>query len=149
MQNKEMTGYPSIDKPWLKYYAINAPEIAVTYPKNKSLWDIIEDKLIEQGNEVPAIEYFGKKVSRINFIKTVYKYASAFKSFGIAEDEIVAVYSPWFPEIAYSLCALNLIGAVSYFLKLEMPKMHLQKKQVNLGWQLCTTECGIKSKVNY
>ena len=128
MQAKNMTGYPSIDKPWLKYYAINAPEIAVTYPKNKSLWDIIEDKLIEQGNEVPALEYFGKKVSRINFIKTVYKYASAFKSFGIAEDEIVAVYSPWFPEIAYSLCALNLIGAVSYFLKLEMPKNALAEE---------------------
>ena len=44
-EGTNMTGYPSIDKPWLKYYAINAPEIAVTYPKNKSLWDIIEDKL--------------------------------------------------------------------------------------------------------
>lgn len=128
MENKNLTGYPSKDKPWLKYYAINAPEIAVTYPKNKSLWDIIEDKLIEQGNDVPALEYFGRKISREDFRKTVYKYAAAFKAFGIAENEIVSVYSPWFPEIAYSLCALNLIGAVSYFLKLEMPSEALAEE---------------------
>ena len=31
MQKKEQTGYPSIDKPWLKYYSEGA--INVTFPK--------------------------------------------------------------------------------------------------------------------
>ena len=43
MKEKELTGYPSIDKPWLKYYteeAINAP-----FPKMSKI-DYIRSKKI-------------------------------------------------------------------------------------------------------
>lgn len=59
MGEKELTGYPSIDKPWLKYYseeAINAqlPECTIyEYMKNRN-----QDNL----NNV-AINYFDKKIS--------------------------------------------------------------------------------------
>lgn len=32
------SGYPSIDKPWLKYYDENAEEMANNIPENKTVW---------------------------------------------------------------------------------------------------------------
>ena len=38
----KMTGYPSIDKPWLKYYKENAEEEANNIPMDKTVWDVID-----------------------------------------------------------------------------------------------------------
>ena len=126
MSNETITGYPSIDKPWLKYYKSGAEDMAKNIPLNKTVWDIIENKLKEQCDAVPAIEYFGRKISRSKFIKQVYAWAKVFKQIGVREDEVVCVYSPWFSEIAYILLALNMIGAVSYCLKLAISKEALK-----------------------
>ena len=64
MQEKKLTGYPSIDKPWLKYYseealAMKAPECTVyrnIYDNNKNYLDDI------------AIRYFNKDISYWSFI---------------------------------------------------------------------------------
>lgn len=118
-EEKKLTGYPSIDKPWLKYYRDNAEEIVNNIPKNKTVWDVIEEKLIEY-KDIPALEYFGRKFSREEFIEMVYAWARAFRAMGVCEDEIVSVYSPFFPDICAMTLALNLIGACSYFLKLAI-----------------------------
>ena len=44
---RELTGYPSIAKPWLKYYKAVAEERANNVPTEKTVWDDIEEKLIE------------------------------------------------------------------------------------------------------
>ena len=62
MEEKNLTGYPSIDKPWLKYYKHDAYEKASSIPEQTSIWDYIERKLIEQGDTVPALEYMGNKI---------------------------------------------------------------------------------------
>lgn len=54
MEQKKLTGYPSIDKPWLKYYEEGAEERANDIPKGKTVWDVIEEKLL-QYKEIPAI----------------------------------------------------------------------------------------------
>ena len=126
MPNKKLTGYPSIDKPWLKYYKTGAEDKVKNIPLNKTVWDVIEGKLKEHGDSVPAIEYFGRKISRSEFIANVYAWAKVFKQIGVREDEVVCIYSPWFPEIAYILSALNMIGAVSYCLKLTISKEALK-----------------------
>ena len=49
---KKLTGYPSIDKPWLKYYtdeAINAPLPECTiyeYPQNRNIFVNISHRYI-------------------------------------------------------------------------------------------------------
>lgn len=47
-------------------------------------------------------------------------WARAFKSLGVKEDEIVAYYGPFMPDICYMTLALNMIGACPYFLKLAI-----------------------------
>ena len=62
MQEKKLTGYPSIDKPWLRYYDHSADERALDIPEDKTLWDVFEERLRKYSN-FPAIEYFGRTIS--------------------------------------------------------------------------------------
>lgn len=127
MGEKELTGYPSIDKPWLKYYKENAEEEANNIPENKTVWEIIEESLYEY-IDIPAIEYFGRIISRKEFIENVYLWAKVFKQLGVKEDEIVAVYGPFMPDVCCMTFALNLIGACPYFLKLAISKEALAEE---------------------
>lgn len=120
-----MTGFASIDKPWLKYYESTADEKAKQVPNNKTIWDVIEESLIKY-KDIPAIEYFKKEISRSDFIDSVYLWARALRGVGIEEDEVVPIYGPFFPDIFSITCALNLIGATPYFLKLVMSKQDFE-----------------------
>ena len=106
-QEKTMTGYPSIDKPWLKYYseeAINAklPECTVY------------EYLYEQNKEFPediAIVYLGRKISYRELFVNIDLVADSFWSMGVREGDIVSICSVSTPEVIYSLYALSKIGA--------------------------------------
>ena len=118
-ERKTLTGYPSIDKPWLKYYKDNAEVEANDIPLNRCVWDVIEENLYKH-IDVPAIEYFGQIISRKDFIDNVYLWARAFKNMGIKENEVVAYYGPFLPDVCFMLFALNMLGACPYFLKLAI-----------------------------
>ena len=103
------TGYPSIDKPWLKYYseeAINSPLPEMTmyqyaWENNKGdLGDI-------------AFRYFGSKITYGEFFENVKKTAKAFSAMGIVAEDIVTIMSMHTPETVYAIYALNYIGAVA------------------------------------
>ena len=118
-QEQKPSGYPSIDKPWLKYYQQGAEEAATHLPEGKIVWDVIEERL-RQYEDIPAIEYFGRVISRPEFIDMVYTWARAFKALGVEENEVVPYFGPFFPDVGAMAFALNLIGACPYFLKLAI-----------------------------
>ena len=113
------TGFATIDKPWMKFYRPDAEEIVNNIPANKTIWDIIEEKF-EEFYEYPALEYFGKSISREDFKEMVYTWARTFRAMGVEKNEIVPVYGPFMPDICAMLFALIMIGACPYFLKLEI-----------------------------
>lgn len=88
-QEKSLTGYPSIDKPWLKYYteeAINAelPECSLyeyMYRNNKE----------HLGDN--AINYFGRKITYGEFFKDIDLVAKAFVAQGVKPGDICTVVS--------------------------------------------------------
>ena len=108
-KEKPWTGYPSVDKPWLKYYseeAINAPLPEFTiyeyiYKNNK---DYLDDT---------AIIYLGKKISYGKLFEMIDRCAASLTALGVKEGEIVTVALPSVPEALYLVYALNKIGAVS------------------------------------
>ena len=108
-QTGELTGYPSIDKPWLKYYseeATNAklPECTIfeyMYENNKNYPKDI------------AINYMGRKITYGELFENIDKTAAAFLKAGVKEKEIVTVALPSIPEAIYCVYALNKIGAVA------------------------------------
>lgn len=107
MQDK-MTGYPSIDKPWLKYYseeAINAklPECTIY----EYLWENNKEHLGDV-----ALEYFGKKITYKKMFEHIEDAARAFSSIGIGAGDIVLIMAVNIPEIVYCIYGLNRIGAI-------------------------------------
>ena len=126
-EEKKPTGYPSIDKPWLKYYKPGAEERALDIPAGKTVWDVIEEKLLQYKN-IPAIEYFGRVISRPRFIDMVYTWARAFKALGVKEDEVIPYYGPFFPDVGAMAFALNILGACPYFLKLAISPAALDEE---------------------
>ncbi|WP_295095400.1 class I adenylate-forming enzyme family protein, partial [Ruminococcus sp.] len=108
-QTGELTGYPSVDKPWLKYYseeAINAklPECTIYEYMYKNNKDYPRDI---------AINYMGHKITYWEFFENIDKTAAAFLKAGVKEKEIVTVALPSIPEAIYCVYALNKIGAVA------------------------------------
>lgn len=118
---------PSEERVWLKHYESGAFEASNDIPRNKTLWDVLEEKL-KTHSEIPAIEYFGRKFSRQQFIDDVYMWARAFRAMGVKEDEIVLFYGPFFPSVGAMICALNVIGACANLLKLSISKQALEEE---------------------
>lgn len=125
--SKGLTGYPSIDKVWLNYYRDGAEEMANNIPVDKTVWDVIEEKLLEY-YDIPAIEYFGKEFSKQEFIDSCYTWARTFRAMGVEENEVVPVYGPFVPDICAMVFALNMIGACPYFLKLAISDEALEEE---------------------
>lgn len=121
------TGHPSEDKPWLKYYSNTVKDIGIEIDKKATVWDVIEESFSKH-NDVPAIEYFGRVISRNEFKKLVYQWAYIFKNIGVQKDEIVPIYGCLTPDVAAMTFGLNMIGAVPYFLKLAISKEALEEE---------------------
>ncbi len=105
---KKLTGYPSIDKPWLKYYteeAINAPLPECTI--YEYLWENNKDHL-----EDYALDYYGTKITYGQLFKNIKSAASGLYALGIRKGDIVTVLSVNTPELIYCLFGLNIIGAI-------------------------------------
>ena len=122
-----LTGYPSVDKIWLNYYSDGAEEQANNIPVNKTVWDVIEEKLLEY-YDIPALEYFGRIFSKQEFIDLCYTWARTFRAMGVEENEVVPIYGPFVPDICAMVFGLNMIGACPYFLKLAISKKALAEE---------------------
>mgnify|MGYP002624722372 CR=1 FL=1 len=121
---KELTGYPSIDKPWLKYYseeAINAP--LPDCSMYEYLYDCNKDYL---GNT--ALNYFGKKITYKKLFENIDKVAAALQANGVKKGDIVSVCTLTAPETIYLLYAINKVGAVSNWLGLTSPVQDLHNQ---------------------
>ena len=115
MPEQNLTGYPSIDKPWLKYYseeAINAPLPKCTI--YEYLWENNKDHLDDV-----AIIYFNRKITYRQLFENIKKTANAFRSLGIKCGDIVVIALPNTPESIYCLYALNKIGAIADMIDLR------------------------------
>lgn len=102
-----LTGYPSIDKPWLKYYsdeAINAPLPECTVWEN--IYKRNKDHLTDT-----ALLYFGKKISYGKLFSEIDRTAKALTSLGVKNGDNVAICMPAVPEAIYTILALNKLGA--------------------------------------
>ncbi len=112
MEQKQLTGYPSIDKPWLKYYseeAINAPLPKCTI--YEYLW---ENNKNDQDNT--AINFFGNKVTYRELFSRIDEVAAAFTGIGVKQGDVVTVISISSVPSVLCLYALNKIGAIINYL---------------------------------
>ncbi len=121
IMEKKSTGYPSVDKPWLKYYseeAINTPLPECTM--YEFLWQNNKDFLDDV-----ALRYYGTKITYRKLFENIQKAASAFYAMGVRPGNIVTIMSMHTPEAICAIYALNYIGAVA-----NMVYMTLSDKEI-------------------
>lgn len=109
MGEGKLTGYPSVDKPWLKYYseeAINAPLPRCT------AYELIRCGNDGHLNDI-ALIYFDRKITYRQLFAGIESAAKAFAALGIAQGDIVILCMVNMPETVYALYALDRLGAVA------------------------------------
>lgn len=104
-----LTGYPSIDKPWLKHYSeetLNIPQQECT------LYENIYKNNRSYPNDI-ALEYFGNRITYKLLFKNVDVVKMALIKLGIKKDDKVIMFTSSNPETVYVILALCRIGAVA------------------------------------
>ena len=89
-QEKQKTGYPHIDRPWLRYYseeAINAPL------PDGSLYDYMTE--CNKGRlDCVALNYFGTKITHCQFLRRIEECAVEKNAFFYSEAAVGTIASP-------------------------------------------------------
>ena len=108
----KLTGYPSIDKPWLKYYT--AEDLAIQVPKC-TIYQNIYDRNKEFPDDV-AILYYGNKIRYKALFSEVEICAKALRQIGIQPGDCVTLCTAGVPEAIYLVLACSRIGAIANFI---------------------------------
>ncbi len=128
-EGKELTGYPSVDKPWLKYYKTihNSNDIpSLDCSMVDFLYQCNKDRL---GNT--ALNYYGTRITFERMFVTIDQVAAALRACGICKGDVVTLCALNTPEFVYLLYALNKIGAISNWVGLTSPCEDLHNQLVS------------------
>lgn len=107
MSVKNLTGKPSVDKPWLKYYPgfflkkIKVPACSLTQYLQKNM----------PGHQVSAIHYYGAEITWAQIFAESTRIAKALKAAGCGEADQIPVFLRSVPEFVSTLIAVERIGA--------------------------------------
>lgn len=108
-EEKKLTGYPSIDKPWLKYY--DSEFLKKPIPE-MNIYSYL--KTMTAGyRELAALSYYGKEISYQELFRHIAEAAKVLTSIGVKAGDRVMYLMPNIPETAYFLYGGARIGAVS------------------------------------
>lgn len=112
MDSSNKTGFPSIDKPWLKYYSEEAKNEAIP---NCTLYKYLIENNKEHLDSI-ALNYYGTRFSYRQLFHSIDETAKAFLSIGVKPGDTVTLVTLTCIPSVLCLYALNRIGAVSNFI---------------------------------
>lgn len=128
-EKNKATGYPSVDRPWLKYYSDEA--IRAELPR-MTAYEYIYHCNKERLNET-AINYFGNLITYAELFQKIDRCARQFSKLGIKKGNIVSICMPTTVETVIAFYALNRLGAVADMLdprsNKEQLKFYLQENE--------------------
>ena len=108
MEEKKMSGFPSVDKPWLKYYSDEA--IHAEMP-DCSLYQYLYESNKDHYNDT-ALRYFDRKISFGALFEHIEEAAKAFTAIGLKKGDIIIMATVTTPETVYAFYALNRLGVI-------------------------------------
>ena len=108
-QTSELTGYPSIDRPWIQFYGDNT-EFSIP---NTNVFDY----MIAQNPPCDsiALDFFGNHITYQELLEKIEVVTKALLSAGIQKNDVISICMPTTPEAYYLFFALNRIGAIANF----------------------------------
>lgn len=134
-EEKKLTGYPSIDKPWKKYYENTTPSIPL--PETSMYAFLLENS--KTNPDRTALNYYGRKINYRVLIEKIDAVASALRSIGVHKGDIVSLCALNIPEFFYLLYALNKIGAISNWVGLTSPIADLHEQLASTNSRIVFT----------
>ena len=115
MEDKKLTGYPTIDMPHQKYFRERPLR---NFDVNQKIYSLILDAN-KSNLDYEAIGYMEKNITYKELFNDVKKYISAFNLLGVKKGDVVPILTTNTPEVAKILLALNYIGAISKWVDLR------------------------------
>lgn len=110
---QNQTGYPSIDKPWMKYYKKFDDDFI-----NETAYDCLRRNCNNpKGN---AISFYGNNISYESLFEHIASTRAAIVKFGVKKGDVVCVCLPNIPEAIYIFYALNSLGAIANYLDVRL-----------------------------
>ena len=130
--SRKLIGYPSIDKPWLKYYDTDfdesqIPEVSIYQLAYESNKDNLDDVAIDMRISKNSFKKSMAKISYDKFFKRIEMSAKASSVIGIKEDEIVPIILPNVPEARILIYSDSVLGSISYPVSPLMPANQLEQ----------------------
>ena len=131
-QTDELTGYPSVDKPWLKYFDKELLEEPI--PKCT-----IYQSIYQNNKDYPqdfAINFFGNKISYEKMFPYVDICTKSLRKIGIKRGDCVTLCAAGIPEAIYIVLACSRIGAIANFINPLFPKEQMVDRinETGAGW---------------
>ena len=134
-QTGELTGYPSIDKPWLKYFSnevINEPL------PNCTIYEYLYDNNKDNLNGV-AINYYGNRITYNELFKQINSLSNSFLDYGVKPGDVVSLVTLSCIPSVLCLYSLNRIGAVSNYLNVLASPKELEENVKEAGSKIVLT----------
>lgn len=105
MEEKQITGYPSIDKPWLKYY----PDFLLSQErKTLSIYDKLKSVWTDENETI--INYYDTEITTKDFFEKVHMAAKSLISMGVTAKDSIAVSLESVPEFLELFLACEMVG---------------------------------------
>lgn len=109
MEEKKLTGYATIDRPWDRFYE--------GIQKNNIFLDTTPYQgLVRNNANYPdeyALDYFGARISFGELIRKIDIVAKSLEEYGVRKGDFVTICSTTTPEVIYAFYAISKIGAVA------------------------------------
>ena len=113
MSEAVKTGYPSIDKPWGKYFDACDGGERMEIPQ-ETIFDYLK-KCNEDNLDGIALDFFGHTITYREFFSRVEEVAKALHAFGVKPGEVVNIITVNAVESYELMYAINRVGAVFDF----------------------------------
>ena len=139
-----LTGFASIDKPWLKFY--DESSINVELPRKTAyafMYDNNKDK-----KDSYAINFYGNRITYKELFNKIEDAEKSFIRMGVKRGDYVTFCMPTLPETIYMFYALNKLGAVCNFVDLRMNKERILKYINDTNSKIVVSYNGVSEKVS-
>lgn len=117
MENNRLTGYPSIDKPWLKYYdcsdKVDIPKLSIYQMIKKNNANRLDKIAIDLRSSANGYKK-GIEITYGKFFERIETVAKAYSYLGLKPDDILITILPNIPESRILIYGMNLLGVTVY-----------------------------------
>ena len=121
MDDLNKTGYPHIDRPWMKYYEKNESNL---YLPKLNLSDYLKEYNKNRGSKISQT-YYGKEITYDELFYNSDLAAKILSEVGVKKGDRILNMNPNIPETAYIWLGASQLGAVTDYIDPRPDSMDL------------------------